>query len=150
MKLAEALSLRADLQKKVFDLKNRIKNSAKIQEGDTPSENVEELFQQLNTTHTQLEEMIFRINKTNMNAVADGESLTQMMARKDVMLSRVKTLQEILEHCSNGNERYSRNEIRYVYTLNIAHLRKELEEQSKALRLLDLKIHGLNWSIELI
>lgn len=150
MKLAEALSLRADLQKKVFDLKERINNSAKIQEGDSPSENTEDLFQQLDTTLIQLEEMIFRINRTNMNAMSDGESLTQMMARKDVLLSRVKTLQEILNHCSSGNERYSRNEIKYVYTINIAQLRKDLEEHSKALRLLDLKIQGLNWTIELI
>ena len=34
MKLAEALSIRADLQKKVAQLKERIKESAKVQEGD--------------------------------------------------------------------------------------------------------------------
>ena len=33
MKLAEALSIRADLQKKVAQLKERIKESAKVQEG---------------------------------------------------------------------------------------------------------------------
>ena len=35
MKLAEALSIRADLQKKVAQLKERIKESAKVQEGDS-------------------------------------------------------------------------------------------------------------------
>lgn len=34
MKLAEALSIRADLQKRVAQLKERIKESAKVQEGD--------------------------------------------------------------------------------------------------------------------
>ena len=43
MKLAEALSIRADLQKKVAQLKERIKESAKVQEGDEPCDNVEEI-----------------------------------------------------------------------------------------------------------
>ena len=33
MKLAEALSIRADLQKRIAQLKERLKNSSKIQEG---------------------------------------------------------------------------------------------------------------------
>ena len=37
MKLAEALSIRADLQKKVAQLKERIKESAKVQEYRQPS-----------------------------------------------------------------------------------------------------------------
>ena len=47
MKLAEALSIRADLQKKVAQLKERIKESAKVQEGDEPCDNVEEMRQLL-------------------------------------------------------------------------------------------------------
>ncbi|MDR2809475.1 MAG: DIP1984 family protein, partial [Tannerellaceae bacterium] len=38
MKLAEALSIRADLQKRIAGLKERLKNSSKIQEGDVPFE----------------------------------------------------------------------------------------------------------------
>mgnify|MGYP001302633714 CR=1 FL=1 len=47
MKLAEALSLRADLQKRVIQLKVRLKDSAKIQEGDEPAEDVKELYPEL-------------------------------------------------------------------------------------------------------
>lgn len=47
MKLAEALSIRADLQKRVAQLKERIKESAKVQEGDEPCDNVEELYKEL-------------------------------------------------------------------------------------------------------
>ena len=36
MKLAEALSVRKDLQKKIEQLENRFKSIAKIQEGDEP------------------------------------------------------------------------------------------------------------------
>ena len=44
MKLAEALSIRADLQNRIDQLKSRLKHSAKVQEGDQPSENVNELY----------------------------------------------------------------------------------------------------------
>lgn len=54
MKLAEALSIRADLQKKVAQLKERIKESAKVQEGDEPCDNVEELYKELDEALVQL------------------------------------------------------------------------------------------------
>ena len=38
MKLAEALSLRADLQKRISQLEVRLKNNARIQEGEEPAE----------------------------------------------------------------------------------------------------------------
>ena len=44
MKLAEALSVRADLQRRISQLKSRLKDSSKIQEGDTPAENVKDLY----------------------------------------------------------------------------------------------------------
>ena len=50
MKLAEALLLRADLQKKVISLKKRIGENAKVQEGDTPSENPVELLSLIDVT----------------------------------------------------------------------------------------------------
>ena len=38
MKLAEALTLRADLQKRAAQLQNRLYNNAKVQEGEKPAE----------------------------------------------------------------------------------------------------------------
>ena len=43
MKLAEALSVRADLQKRISQLKNRLKDSSKVQEGDEPAESTQDL-----------------------------------------------------------------------------------------------------------
>ena len=76
MKLAEALSIRADLQKKVAQLKERIKESAKVQEGDEPCGNLEELYKELDEAVVQLEDLIYRINITNVQIVQDGDSLT--------------------------------------------------------------------------
>ena len=47
MKLAEALNLRADLQKRIAALKDRLIRNAKVQEGDTPSEDPVMLLKEL-------------------------------------------------------------------------------------------------------
>jgi len=43
MKIAEALALRADLQKRLEQLKQRLVKNARIQEGDAPEEDPAEL-----------------------------------------------------------------------------------------------------------
>ncbi len=150
MKLAEALLIRADLQKKVAQLKARLKDSAKVQEGDEPAEDVTSLFKELNDTLSELEDLIFRINMTNTNTVVDGESLTHMMARKDVLTTRLSVMRELIAHVTESDTRYGRNEIRYIRTIDVAKLRRETEQYSKQLRELDVKIQGLNWQVELI
>jgi len=44
MKLAEALNNRADLKKRLFQLKERLLRNSKVQEGEEPSENPEDLL----------------------------------------------------------------------------------------------------------
>lgn len=45
MRLATALSERADLQRRLEQLKERLTQNARVQEGDTPSEDPKELLQ---------------------------------------------------------------------------------------------------------
>ena len=47
MKVAEALALRADLQKRLEQLKQRLVKNARIQEGDKPEEDPVELQAEL-------------------------------------------------------------------------------------------------------
>ena len=44
MKLAEALSIRKDLQTHINDLRTRLVNNVKIQEGDEPAEDPKDLL----------------------------------------------------------------------------------------------------------
>ncbi len=150
MKLAEALSIRVDLQKKVAQLKDRIKESAKVQEGDEPCDNVEVLRKELDEALVQLEEMIYRINITNVQTVHDGISLTRLMAKRDVLSMRVKTLQEIVRHVACNDTRFGRNELKYVRTIDVNALRKEADTYAKQYRELDLKIQSLNWTVDLV
>ena len=150
MKLAEALILRADLQKRVAQLGARLKDSARVQEGDQPAEDVQELFVELNGALAQLEQLIYRINVTNMQTVADGESLTRMMARKDVLTTRLGVLRDLISHVTEGNSRYGRNEIKTVRLVDVAELRRTTDNYSRQLRELDTKIQGLNWTTDLV
>ena len=48
MKLATALSERADLQRRISELGGRLNNNAKVQDGEKPSEDPMELLTELN------------------------------------------------------------------------------------------------------
>src|SRR5437867_13205535 len=65
MKLAEALILRADSQKRIAQLKGRLLVNAKVQEGDAPAETPQELIAELGRVSTELLDLIKRINRTN-------------------------------------------------------------------------------------
>lgn len=55
IKLAEALSQRKDLQKRIEQLKDRIKNNVKVQEGDAPLEDPKELAEEMDRCLKRLE-----------------------------------------------------------------------------------------------
>ena len=149
MKLAEALSIRADLQRRINQLRMRLKDSSKVQEGDIPAEQLADLFQELDACLVQWEDMVFRINQTNIKTLYEGKSITRMIARKDRLAQRVAINQELLKHVME-TERYGRNEIRYVRQVDVTALRKETDCFAKELRELDLKLQELNWAVDLL
>ena len=150
MKLAEALSLRADLQKRLAQLKGRMKESAKVQEGDTPPEDFAVLEKEFDSLLGQLETLIYRINVTNLATADDeGATLTALIARRDVLAMRVSSMREVLDFVSEPDNRYGRNEIKTVRLVDVAEARRKLDGHSRSLRELDMKIQGLNWTVEL-
>lgn len=151
MKLAEALSMRKDLQKRIQQLGQRIGNNVKVQEGDEPLEQPEELMKELDSCLVQLENLIWRINATNMQTVnAEGKTVTQLMAEKDVLTTRITILREAFDRASSGSDRYSRSEIKMVTTVDVKKLRKMVDDYSAKLRTLDVEIQALNFQTELI
>ena len=150
MKVAEALSIRKDLQKKVTQLQGRIQNNVKVQEGDTPAEDPNELLKELDSCLTQMEDLVFRINRTNMRTVnARGETVTQLMARKDVLTQRIGVLRSVFNKASEGQDRYSRSEIKQVTVVDVKALGKQVDRLSAQLRTLDIEIQALNFATEL-
>lgn len=117
----------------------RLKNNARIQEGEEPAENPQELMEELNNHLNALETLIFRINKTNMVTLSEGMRLTEMIAKKDVLALRISVLRSVAQSAMGSLERYSANEIRYVRTLDVADLQKQIDSYSRQLRELDVK-----------
>jgi len=150
MKLAEALSLRKDLQSKISQLENRICNNVKVQEGDEPSENPTELMKELDRCLSQLEGLIAKINATNMNTKVGDRTLTEMMAQREVLGKRITGLRSIFDRASGTNDRYSRSEIKFVTTIDVKSLSKKIDSLSQKLRELDIEIQTANFTTDLI
>lgn len=151
MKLAEALSIRKDLMKRIAQLQGRIANNVKVQEGDEPLENPDELMKELDSCLKQLEDIIFRINATNMKTKnAKGVPLTQLMAQRDVLTMRVNTIRNVFNSASESQNRYSQSEIKMVTVVDVKKLGKKVDDLSAKLRVLDMEIQALNFATDLI
>lgn len=150
MKLAEALSLRADLQKRLAQLRYRLVNNAKVQEGEAPSEEPADLLKELDESAVLLEKLIAAINKTNCYTSADGSSLTDMIAKRDALALKNSILQDFVKSASEKFERYANSEIIIKSTIKVSEMQKQIDGISKELRKLDFCIQELNWSTELI
>ena len=150
MKLAEALNLRADLQKRIASLKDRLIKNAKIQEGYIPAEDPSILLNELNKNIIELENFIKKINKTNSFVVIDNESISDMIAKRDALGLKLSVLRAFLTAASNKIDRYSNKEIRILSTVNVTQKRKEIDELSKEYRILDTKLQGLNWTTDIL
>ncbi len=150
MRLAEALNLRADINKRISQLGERLKMNAKVQEGDTPAEAPEELLAELDKLTSELEELMGRINLTNSRTLSDGVSLTEMIAKKDALTLKSGIIRKFLAEASLKVERYSNKEIKILSTVNVAELRTQSDKLSEELRLLNVKIQELNWTTELL
>ena len=150
MKLAEALSIRKDLQKRIQLLEQRIKNNVKVQEDEDPLEDPNELMKELHSCLIQLEELIGRINLTNINTKnADGLSITQLIAKKDTLTMRISMLRSIYNEATTILSRYSPTEIRQECVIDVKQLSKQIDEYSSRLRKLDMEIQGMNFLTEL-
>ena len=150
MKIAEALSLKKELEKRISDLKERLDNAVRVQEGDEPAENPAELLGELDSCLGQLERLIYNINVTNMKVVnEDGKTMTKMLAERDVLNKRIGILRSTFNRAASYGDRYSRNEVRSVATIEAKPLRQELDKFSKQYRELDMTIQKLNFTYDI-
>ena len=75
MKLASALSERADLQRRLSELTSRLNNNAKVQEGEEPAENPQELLKEMDAMLERLEWLMTRINLTNSRTLSGKKTV---------------------------------------------------------------------------
>ena len=150
MKLAEALQERADLNKKIAQLRSRLVMNATVQEGEKTAENPLELLKELNSCLENLQSLIGAINITNCKTIVKGKSLTELIANKDCLTLKIQSYRELLDAASRLAQRATRTEIKIESAIDVQKYQNELDQMSKELRILDNTIQELNWTTLLI
>src|SRR5919205_538337 len=115
MKLAEALILRADGQKRFEQLKQRVVRSAKVQEGDEPPD----------------------------------KTLSDALAERDVLVLRREAYSVLAQAAAVTQDRYSKSEVKFKSTVNVAEIQRQVDALAKAYRETDARIQEINWQTEL-
>ena len=151
MKLAEALLLRSDQQKKLVSLKQRINANVLIQDGDEPSEDPNELLKQVFALTQESQKLVFTIHQTNALAkLNDGRSLLALLTQRDELVERHKILTSAISNTNREPDRYSSREIKWRKVIPVSSLQKQADDISAKLRDLNVLIQANNWQIDLI
>lgn len=151
MKLAEALILRADAQKRIAQLRDRLVNSARVQEGEQPPEDPANLIAELERLSNELLALVRRINATNARTKLEpGMTLADALAARDVLMLKRGVYQSLAEAASQSNYRYGRSEVKYLSTVNVAEVQGQIDELSRRHRELDARVQAANWNVDLM
>ena len=150
MKLAEALQERADLNRRIEQLRARIDANALMQEGEKPAEDPQALLDELTACTERLCLLMRAINRTNCETTFNGVSLTDMIAERDAKRLLLAALHDAADAASRSAQRATRSEIRILPALDVKKLQKRADALAKELRILDNTLQEQNWKTELI
>ncbi|MEM9745221.1 MAG: DIP1984 family protein [Actinomycetota bacterium] len=153
MRVAEALALRADAQRRFEQLRARAQASARYQEGEEPAEDANALVAEAEQVLTDLEDLIRRINRTNAATPFDDGTVTDALARRDVLHLRHSLLNSVADAAagkSAGMPRQLRSELRQLSAVSVAELRGRADDAARVHRELDTRIQQRNWEVELL
>jgi hypothetical protein len=151
MKLAEALIQRADYQTRLEQLKQRVVQNARIQDGEQPAEDPESILAEIERVAAELTRVIQQINRTNLNVqLADGRTLTDALAVRDVLRIKYAVYRELGQAASIRRDRLSRSEIIYRSTVAVKEIQQKADDIAREYRELDARIQEANWMADLM
>ena len=150
MKLAEALLLRADLNKKLASLRERINRNAIVQEGETPKEKVEDLLAEATSALEEQQKLVRTINAANESTrLADGRLLADVLALRDTLIAQHSLLISTIGATNKDVDRYSQREIKWVPQIQVASLQKQADDLSRNIREVNVAVQAANWQIDI-
>ena len=150
MKLAEALVLRADGQKRIGQLQQRLIQNAKVQADDQPAENPEILQQELEQLAQELVLLIQRINRTNSRTELEaGMSIADALAARDVTKLKSDIYRNLAQAAIVKQDRQTKSEIKFQSTIQVAEVQRKADQLAKEHRQLDTRVQQANWQTEL-
>src|ERR1700759_588805 len=149
VKLGEDLARRAELQTGLTQVRDRLRASALVQEGDQPAEDPQPLLAELDVIASELEDLIAAINVTNAQTrLESGLTLTEALARRDVLGMLHGALKAVAEATAQQQARYSRSEIRLVRPFDVGAVRARVDQLARERRQLDVEIQNANWTVD--
>jgi cell division protein FtsB len=76
--------------------------------------------------------------------------VTAALARRDVLGTRQSVLRSAVGAVADSQARYSRSEIRLTRQIDVAAVRKQIDDLARERRELDTEIQEYNWTADLI
>ena len=150
MKLAEALQERADLNRKIEQLRQRISSNVLVQEGEKSMEDPQALMKELDAAIARLEKVMADINLTNCSTVIEGMTLTELIARKDALNLKLSAYRDIAYEANQNTRRARNTEIKIKSQVKVSSLQKAADDIAAEIRKLDNTLQETNWTTELI
>ena len=122
-----------------------------MQEGEQSAEDTTELLAEIERVFHRLLELVSAINRTNAKtSFSDTQTISDAIAERDVLGKKRDLLTAIAEAASTRQDRYSKSEVRFVATVSVAQLQKQVDSLSKRFREVDTRLQELNWKTDLI
>ena len=153
MKLAEALALRAETKRRIEQLRSRIVENARYQEGETPAEDAGALLARAGEACAEFESLIRRINRTNAGAELGTGTITDAIAHRDLLRMRhalITAAGDAAAHRDRNWARQLRSELTFISALPVAELRAQADDIARQIRELDVEIQRTNWEVDLL
>jgi methyl-accepting chemotaxis protein len=150
MKVAEALALRADLQRRLEQLKQRLVKNARIQEGDKSEEDPVELQTEFEKSAQELTVLIQRINRSNAGSQFGSGTMAEALAQRDVLKIRYNAYRELANAASTTQGRTTRSEVKFISTVSVAVTQRKADDLARQYRELDTRIQEADWLTTLL
>lgn len=155
MKLAEALVERADLQKRMFELKNQINRNLQVEDGEKPEETVEDLMKEFTELAKRQTKLVAAINRTNSTTeVEDGDykglTIMHLLAKRDSIAQVKNQYTALSQESVETSYGRTKDDIKFVLTFSPKAMRKEADKLAKEHREIDTLIQSLNWAVDVV
>jgi hypothetical protein len=144
--------LRADYQKRIEQLRERILQNVKVQEGEPPAEDPNALLAEMERVAAELLELIQRINRTNSatKLAPDDMTIADAIAARDVLRLRQGVYRAAADTAVIRQDRYSRSEVRFESVIDAAAAQAQADDLARAYRELDTRLQEANWQTDLL
>jgi len=164
MKIAEALSERAELDKMIAQRVHRLKAFARYAEGEEPAEDPAQLLEEILQAMNHREILIAQVNHRNAATYIEHPdpelngvrmSITEALAFRDRLNAQRNLLNEVADEAgavgSSGfyGRARRRNELPERTSLPVRELRAFADRTARAHRELDVRIKQSNWDTNL-